>query len=57
MAESGLKSTIVKKASENIMLKRLGKPEEVANVVVFLGSDASSYITSQTINVNGGLYF
>ena len=46
-----------KKASENIMLKRLGKPEEVANVVVFLGSDASSYITSQTINVNGGLYF
>lgn len=57
MAENGLKSSVVKKASENIMLKRLGKPEEVANVVVFLGSDASSYITSQTINVNGGLYF
>lgn len=57
MAASGLQSSIVKKASESIMLGRLGKPEEVANAVVFLGSDASSYITAQTINVNGGLYF
>ena len=52
-----MQSSVVKKASESIMLGRLGKPEEVANVVVFLGSEASSYITSQTINVNGGLYF
>ena len=36
---------------------RLGTPEEVARAVVFLASDASSYITAQTINVNGGLYF
>ena len=57
MAESGMQSSVVKKASESIMLRRLGKPEEVANVVVFLASEASSYITSQTINVNGGLYF
>lgn len=57
MAASGLKSSIVKKASESIMLGRLGKPEEVASTVVFLASDASSYITAQTINVNGGLYF
>ena len=57
MAESGLQSSVVKRASESIMLRRLGKPEEVANVVVFLASEASSYITSQTINVNGGLYF
>jgi len=43
--------------TEKILLKRLGKPEEVADAVVFLASDKSSYITAQTVNVNGGLYF
>ena len=37
--------------------ERLGLTREVADAVVFLASDASSYITAQTINVNGGLYF
>ena len=40
---------------EKITLKRFGKPEEVANVAVFLASDDSSYITGQTIIVDGGL--
>ncbi len=57
MAAAGLQSAAVSKAAEGILLKRLGTPEEVAQVVVFLASDASSYITAQTINVNGGLYF
>ncbi len=57
MAKKGLQDEAVKKVSESIMLGRLGLPSEVASVVVFLASDASSYITSQTINVNGGLYF
>jgi len=36
---------------------RMGRPQEVADAVVFLSSDAASYITAQTLNVNGGLYF
>jgi len=57
MASEGMKSGAVAVAAENILLKRLGTQKEVANVVVFLASDESSYITGQTINVNGGLYF
>jgi 3-oxoacyl-[acyl-carrier protein] reductase len=57
MADAGLSAPSVQKAAENILLKRLGKTTEVADVVVFLASDASSYITAHTINVNGGLYF
>ncbi len=38
-----------------IALKKLGKPEDVANVVSFLGSEAASYITGQVLNVCGGM--
>jgi len=57
MGNAGLQAASVQKAAEGIVLKRLGRAEEVADAVVFLASDASSYITAQTINVNGGLYF
>ncbi|SFS51622.1 3-oxoacyl-[acyl-carrier-protein] reductase [Marininema halotolerans] len=40
---------------EQIPLARLGKPEDVAQTVVFLASDHASYITGQTINVDGGM--
>lgn len=33
---------------------RLGKPEDVAEAVVFLASDAASFITGQTLSVSGG---
>ncbi len=40
----------------NLVIKRLGKPEDVANVVEFLLSEEASYITGEVINVSGGLY-
>ena len=42
--------------ASQIPLGRLGKPNEIAEVVNFLTSDQANYITGQTIHVNGGLY-
>ncbi|MFO0263769.1 MAG: 3-oxoacyl-ACP reductase family protein [Planctomycetota bacterium] len=40
----------------NIPLGRFGEPEEIANVVLFLCSDLASYVTGQTVHINGGWY-
>ncbi len=40
---------------ENIPLGRLGSPQDVANLVCFLASDAAAYITGQTLTVDGGM--
>ena len=50
-----LPEDVVKGWYEKIPLKRGGKPEDVANVVLFLASDLSSYITGQVISVCGGM--
>jgi 3-oxoacyl-(acyl-carrier-protein) reductase len=41
---------------DSIPLKRIGKPEDIANLVRFLSSEESSYITGQVIGCNGGWY-
>lgn len=46
-----IRSSFVKQ----VPLKRLGKPEDIANTVAFLASEESSYITGQTIVIDGGL--
>ena len=50
-----LKDEIKDDMLKAIPLNSLGKPEDIANVVVFLASDRSDYITGQVINVDGGL--
>ena len=43
-----------KAVSMNTPLRRPGTPDEIANAIMFLVSDAASYITGQTIAVHGG---
>lgn len=50
-----LKDEVKSEMSKSIPLNRFGKPEDVANVVAFLASDSASYITGQTVNVDGGM--
>jgi 3-oxoacyl-[acyl-carrier protein] reductase len=45
------------KAREETPLKRIGEPENVADLVVFLASDQSSFITGESICISGGRYF
>ena len=40
---------------EKIPMKKFGKPDDVANLAIFLSSSSSSYITGQTFHVNGGM--
>ncbi len=51
-----LKEDVKKYYEDNIPLKRMGEPKEIAYSVAFLLSDYSSYITGETLKVNGGLY-
>lgn len=50
-----LKDDLKEKVTELIPLKRLGEVEDIAETVAFLASDKASYITGQTIQVDGGL--
>ena len=52
----GLSDEVKKTYSDNIPLKRFGSASEVADAVAFLLSDHASYITGETLKINGGLY-
>ena len=52
----GLSDEIHQAVLKQIVLERLGDPDEIASVVEFLASPRADYITGQTISVNGGMY-
>lgn len=45
-----------RKAAEAIPVRRLGTIEDIAHLICFLASDDASYITGETVNINGGYY-
>lgn len=57
MSVHELESEAGREKVRSIPIGRIATVDEIAQVVVFLASDAASYITGQTINANGGMYF
>ncbi|MBA3014991.1 MAG: 3-oxoacyl-[acyl-carrier-protein] reductase [Proteobacteria bacterium] len=53
---SGLSEEVTARLMSEIPLARLGNPADVAAAVAYLASDDASYVTGQTIHVNGGMY-
>ena len=53
---AGLNAELKAKMTEGIPLGRLGSADEVARAVLFLASDAASYVTGEVLKVNGGMY-
>ena len=52
----GISDEVKKQALDQIPLGRFGSTKEISNLIKFLISDESLYITGQTIHINGGLY-
>jgi acetoacetyl-CoA reductase/3-oxoacyl-[acyl-carrier protein] reductase len=57
MSSKELNTKVGKEKLKNIPIGKIATPEEIANIGVFLASEKASYITGQTINANGGMYF
>ncbi|MBB1271636.1 SDR family NAD(P)-dependent oxidoreductase [Psychromonas sp. SR45-3] len=57
MSKAELSSEAGKEKAKNIPMGRLGTSQEIADIALYLASEQSSYVTGQTINANGGMYF
>jgi acetoacetyl-CoA reductase/3-oxoacyl-[acyl-carrier protein] reductase len=57
MSQAELNSEAGKIKVQNIPSKRIGTVEDVGKAVLYLSSENASYITGQTLNLNGGMYF
>jgi 3-oxoacyl-[acyl-carrier protein] reductase len=56
LKDSEARDKIIDMAMNEIILKRVGLPEDVANLIVFLSSDKARHITGEVIKVDGGQY-
>ena len=54
MMEKDISKKIIEEATKRIALKRVAKPEDISDVIIFLGSDLSRYISGEVIFVTGG---
>ena len=55
MMKNSTPENVLKETLKRIPLNRVGSPDEIANVVLFLSSDLSNYITGQVLSVDGGM--
>ena len=56
LKESEARDKIIDMAMAEIVLKRVGQPEDLANVIAFLASDKAKHVTGEVIKVDGGQY-
>ena len=55
MLKKNTPEKIIKNFENQISLQRIGEPQEISNLIMFLASDLSSYITGQVIRADGGM--
>jgi 3-oxoacyl-[acyl-carrier protein] reductase len=56
LQQAEARDKIIDLAMGEIVLKRVGQPEDLANVVAFLASDKARHVTGEVIKVDGGQY-